>query len=456
LDDLFEMGQGENRYRLTLLKKLSQSTRPTGIKESVADFQTLSELYRKFADVLPVLELGTEGIRFYAGSVLKSRMFQLNRRVNSDRYVHAIAFITHQLYRLQDNFVDVWLNVVRSFQNTASREHKEQIFTQRKEANAKTLGLLDRLDADVLGLIRQVRQLADNEDLSDREKVKQIRSLVSASPEAAINAIRDDLMQSQFDSSYYDSLESRSLRLQNRLNPILKTVSFQACDDDPLLAAIDHFKAVDGTVSQSAPLEFLEPDEHKAVFNEDGRFRLSLYKVFLFLHIAGAIKSGNLNLALSYKYQPLDDYLIAPSRWQREKPELMERAGLNEFADPDAVLTALDKALYEQYRETNTNATSNPHLKILANGQFTIATPAKEEVQDELFGTFYPEQHVVPLPEVLFTINRHCGFLESFQHWQQSHVRHLSSPSTVLAGIMGLGCGIGVRKMAQISSNITE
>ena len=457
LDDLFEMGQGENRYRLTLLRKLSQSTRPTRIKKSVADFQTLSELYRQFADILPLLELGTEGVRYYAGSVLKSRMFQLNRRTDSDRYVHAIAFITHQLYRLQDNLVDAWLNVVRSFQNTASREHKERIFLQRKEANAKTLSLLDRLDADVVGLIRQVRQVADNVDLSDREKVEKICSLVSVSPEEAINNIRDDLTQSQSDSPYYDSLEDRSLRLQNRLNPILKAVSFQACDDDyPLLTAIGHFKAVDGAVSHSAPLEFLEPDEYKAVFREDGRFRPSLYKVFLFLHIAGAIKSGNLNLALSYKYRPLDDYLINPVRWQQEKPELMERAGLGEFADPDAVLATPDTALYEQYQKTNANAASNPHLKILANGQFTIATPAKEESHDELFGTFYPEQHIVPLPEVLFTINRHCGFLESFQHWQQSHVRQLSSPSTVLAGIMGLGCGIGVRKMAQISANITE
>lgn len=134
----------------------------------------------------------------------------------------------------------------------------------------------------------------------------------------------------------------------------------------------------------------------------------------------------------------------------------MERAGLTEFADPGIVLTALDAAIYEQYLGTNARATSNQYLKILTNGQFTIATPAKEETHNEQFGTFYPEQHIVPLPEVLFTINRHCGFLESFQHWQQSHVRQLSSPSTLFAGIMGLGCGIGVRKMAQISANITE
>lgn len=458
LDDLFEMDQGKNRYRLTLLKRLSQSTKPSKIKESVADFQVLLELYQQFSDVLPVLELGSEGIRYYAGSVIRSQIFQLTRRTDSDRYVHAIAFITHQLYRLQDNLIDAWLNVIRSFQNTASREHKEQIFMQRKESNKKTLNLLNRLDTDVLGVIRQVRLLADNEDLSDHEKIDRIRLLVDTSPEDTINDIRNDLTQSQSDKSYYDHLETRSVRLQNRLSPILKVVNFQAnADDCPLLAAIDHFKTVDGVIShKDAPLEFLDPDEYKAVFKEDGHFRPSLYKVFLFIHIANAIKAGNLNLLLSYKYRPLNDYLIAPSDWKREKHELMQRAGITEFADPDIVLKSLDLALYEQYQGTNSRAKSNPHLKILANGQFTIATPAEEETHDEQIDTFYPEQHVVPLPEVLFTVNQHCNFIENLQHWQQSHVPQLLSPSTFFAGIMGLGCGIGVRKMAQISTNITE
>ena len=45
----------------------------------------------------------------------------------------------------------------------------------------------------------------------------------------------------------------------------------------------------------------------------EDKFRVSLYKAFLFLHIMGAIKSGTLNLEHSYKYRSLDDYLISRS-----------------------------------------------------------------------------------------------------------------------------------------------
>lgn len=60
------------------------------------------------------------------------------------------------------------------------------------------------------------------------------------------------------------------------------------------------------------------------------------------------------------------------------------------------------------------------------------------------------------LAQVLETVNNHCNMLGSFEHWQQTHVRQATSHPALLAGIMGLGCGIGVRKMARTSSSVTE
>ena len=52
------------------------------------------------------------------------------------------------------------------------------------------------------------------------------------------------------------------------------------------------------------------------------------------------------------------------------------------------------------------------------------------------------------MPQVLETVNNHCGMLQSFEHWQQTHVRQTASHPALLAGIMGLGCGIGVRSLS--------
>src|SRR5208283_5021191 len=58
------------------------------------------------------------------------------------------------------------------------------------------------------------------------------------------------------------------------------------------------------------------------------------YKALLFLHVQNGIKSGALNLEHSYKYRPLDDYLIDRDRWQRAKQQLIERAGLEGSSIP--------------------------------------------------------------------------------------------------------------------------
>jgi len=109
LDDLFTTSDDQNQYRLTLLKKLSQSTKPSQVKEAITDFGTLSGLYYQLDSVISILDLGYTGIRYYAGSVIRSQIFQLQQRSEADRYIHATAFIAHQCFRIQDNLIDVFL-----------------------------------------------------------------------------------------------------------------------------------------------------------------------------------------------------------------------------------------------------------------------------------------------------------------------------------------------------------
>jgi Domain of unknown function (DUF4158) len=104
-------------YKLTLLKKLSQSTRPSKIKETITDLLVVQGLYRDFLPILCALDLNHEGVRYYAHSVIKSEIFQVTRRSSKDRYLHLIAFVTHQYFRLQDNLLDVLVNVLRSWRS---------------------------------------------------------------------------------------------------------------------------------------------------------------------------------------------------------------------------------------------------------------------------------------------------------------------------------------------------
>jgi hypothetical protein len=181
---------------------------------------------------------------------------------------------------------------------------------------------------------------------------------------------------------YYLILASKSVRLQNRVSPILKAVTFLA---EPsareLRQANEYFKLKDGAIDKMAPVEFLTPEERQAV-SRDGRFSVSLYKALLFLQVQSGIKSGTLNLEHSYKYRPLDAYLIDRDRWRRDKSLLIERAGLQAFIDPHRVLAELDEALYQQYLSTNGHIDDgdNPFIKFQKDG-FTVSTPTHQHLE---------------------------------------------------------------------------
>ena len=465
LDGLFtqEADTPYARYKLTLLKKLSQSKKPTQIKERTYDFLYISELYSNVKPLIAVLGLGYEGIRYFANAVIKSDVFQLNQRYEEDRYVHVVAFITHQYYRLQDNLVDTLLTAVKSFENGAKRDLKERCYEHRKTQPQFLKTLASSVDEKVFGFVRQIRDIM-NIDNTDAGKLALIKDLLETNQigfsdvEREWHDFKNGFNSGADDLHYYDILEERSLRLQNRVSSILKVLNFQCeAGEQPIANAIEYFKKNNGAIRNTAPLNFLEDAEQKAVAGH-GIFRPSLYKVLLFTHVAGALKSGQINLEHSYKYRSLDEYLIARNRWEVEKKDLLHRAALESFEDGKPILKQLEHALCEQYKNTNDHIQNNdnPYFKTRTSHNFTLATPKQEDESTDLLKPYFPDRRFVPVPEILSTVGAHTDFLQEFQHWQQQYAKGRAEERILYAGIIGLGCAIGIPKMSRISKLINE
>jgi len=275
-------------YKLTLLKKLSQSTRPSKIKERVGDLVLLKELFKSLQLTLNACRLNHEGIRFYATSVIKSEIFQMTRRQAEDRHLHIIAFIAYQYFRLQDNLIDVLLSSLQNYQNSALREHKEQCYLNRMRHTEAVRSLVD-IDERFLGTLSEIRTISHDEKIDDADKLEKIRTLLDANEadqsraELEISSLKEKLGNDFNANDYYLVLESRSVRIQNRVNPILKNIEFQGeSHAQDLLKAILYFKKRNGSIDKTAPVDFLKPTERDAVTENEQVSRFSLYKAFLF------------------------------------------------------------------------------------------------------------------------------------------------------------------------------
>jgi Tn3 transposase DDE domain len=95
-------------------------------------------------------------------------------------------------------------------------------------------------------------------------------------------------------------------------------------------------------------------------------------------------------------------------------------------------------------------------VKLNKDNTLTISTPKVDDADAAPLQTFFPARDYISLLEVLSTVNRYSGFLDEFQHWQQRYHRPKPPQKTFYAGIIGLGCGIGTRKIARISRQISE
>ena len=176
-------------------------------------------------------------------------------------------------------------------------------------------------------------------------------------------------------------LAAKSVKLQNRVADIVKQLDFQGDETGALLDALQSYKTKDGIIRQTAPLSFLEPPEQQAVLDEAGVIRVPLYKVFLFIKIAEAIKAGALNLQHSYKYRSLDDYLIPKPLWETHRDDYLQRADLEAVANCQQTVHTLAERLDQQYHQTNQHLRhgTNPHVHVHQDGTFHVSTPKARE-----------------------------------------------------------------------------
>lgn len=98
----------------------------------------------------------------------------------------------------------------------------------------------------------------------------------------------------------------------------------------------------------------------------------------------------------------------------------------------------------------------NPYLSINAKGIAQVSTPALEDKETEHISALLGKVGYVPILQVLSDINTATSVTHCFTHHAIKGVKSNPAMHVFFAGIIGLGCNIGIPKMAQISSGVNE
>ena len=461
LDDLLRQDD-DKQYAFRALKRYNQSLRPGNIRENLDDFNRIKSLYTMVEKPFKALDLNHEGAMYLTRFVERNKTLHLSQRIDDTRHVSLIAFIAYQYFQGHDILADILLQSVQNVKNAVQEHLKNQRAENYTKQHRAFRDTVIQAKSCLVSPLEQISSLAFNTDMSSDECLLKIREVLT-SQESPIENCRNNLLElenklqpvEQQEDAYFSALEIKSRKLQNRVSGILKSVEFTGHDE--LVKTIQYFQAKDA-LDNTAPVGFLSDNEREYLRDDNGNFRVSLYKALLFLKVAEGLKSGSLSLPYSYKYRRLNDYLIPEEQWNAKRDDYIQQAGLVDLIDIEKLLSSSGTELKQSYEKINQLILQEktPYITCRPDGAFIVRTPKLEDKETYSVSNILPHKKDISIQSVLSVISEQTGFHEQFIHDTPSMQHHNPQGNALFAALIAYGCNVGIPRMARITKGQSQ
>ncbi|GAB3343704.1 Tn3 family transposase [Marivirga atlantica] len=455
-----------NPYLLTSLKKPNQESNPNKLKETIQEFMIVADMFKHFEPILSNFSISEALVNYYAGWVIIAEQPQFNAITKDEtKYLYVLSLISYQYRIRQDLFVDIFLKGIQSFLNRVDRDIKNDFLNQKqtpikhvKESKERIVKNIEKGE----NKLNRVREILQSHQYEPNEKISLALGIIESNPDLKEQIIKEfELLENSVsqrikDEMYFEKIEKGSMRLSRRLKELFISIHFNKdASEKKIYEPVRHYQSKQGNTISIPLLTFLKDDQRKFVVNENG-VNSRLYKPLLLIEAANHIKAGSLNLKFSNNYRSINDYMIEEEIWKTDKEYLLKRSNLTSMIDFSRVIQELELKMDKQYHITNENIEQNRYISFNKNNKAVVETPKNKEVDNEFIQNLLSEDEVLPLINVLADISEATEFLDSFSHYKMKGGQLEDNKERLIAGIVALGCNIGVRKMGKITKSIGE
>lgn len=443
---------------LTLAKSLEQSEKTRKIQGAAKQLTHAQTLYDEVKPVLDQLNLTEQATHYYAHWVLKARPAQV--RQLSDRrlaHLHLMAFTKYQYFKRVDHAMALILKSIQRARNTAANKAQELQLKGRSESLA-AIGAVHQSQSRLAQVAQDLLGIAEDSRLSDAQKLQRIRSqlmdilLETEAVAGKSKAVAQYLEDSEDTAMLYAMLAEQAKGLHQRIGGLVRRLRFDPdTDDAPLLSALQAYQA-----GRPLPLAFLSKKERGTV-EVDGAVCPDRLFMVLMIRFWEGIRGGTINLEEGFNYLHINRYLIDKAIWQSDRSSLLEAAQLTPWADGENTLGNLSATLSKGYTDINQSIAegSNGYLIARPDGRYRVKTPALERGPTGYIGQRLKEEGKVAVLKILRDMEHAHPFLHLLKH-QSTQKNTESDPQVMFAGLIALGCNIGVPAMADMSIGINE
>jgi len=267
------------------------------------------------------------------------------------------------------------------------------------------------------------------------------------------------------DMDFRDLVENTFIRRRKAMLSMMRMLSFQAVQEThsglESLKYVLHLSdehgqrvrseeiVIDGKVL-TAPLEHLKRKRWKRHALTEKGINPNYYELAAFERLQDGLRSGDVAVIGSHRYQAFDDYLLSQKMWKQLKEEELTRLAVSD--DPQAYLDESQEKIADLFKKiTEVIAKKDSHLSLGDDGSLHLKRLEKE-IQPEAKATRRQLYSYVPLVEmgqIIMDVNAWTGVLDSFPHLLTDKISTGRHQSILVAALMESGMNIGPTKMAQ-------
>ena len=462
LENLLDDGRPFEHALLTKLKTISQSVQPKNISESIQNYLILRKLYLELEGVIQKLDISPEAIRYYAGWVIKAQTRTQIYEITNDykKHLYLLSFVVFQYRNYQDTLLDIFIKCVN--------QHIKKIEDAFNASKQKSSEDNNNLGESVLNgykskskTIKQARSVIYQTDLENELKINQLKKLIPEEEneqdqqvDQAANDLASNISEEASKERMFEILLEKSQALHNRVADIVKHLDFEV-NNNELSEAINYYQS-QSKVTKNAPGAHLSKDEHDAVFNGKS-FEPQLYKTMMFMQVYEEVREGGISLKNSYKYLPIEDYMMDEESWAKNRLHILKRLGLDQFADIKKLLKDLKEKLDPRYTEVNQNIITkkNKHVRFTKkNNKYILNTPAIEKPDYKGLAKLFSEFENIPILNIIQSMDACTHFSSVLKHYKVKNNKVKPANELFYAGLFALASNMGAYQLASTSVGI--
>ena len=455
LTGLLEDAQG--LYAITRLKRDPRDFSAREMGREIDRGDQIHDLYEVAKKLLPHLDISNENIKYYASLITYYSVFRLKQLDEQIVHLYLLCFVYHRYQKLHDNLLTGLIHHVRRYTDAAKSAAKEQMYEHQMEDNENLLKA------------GHVLKLFTDDSISERTPFQDVRAKAFAilEPQKIASIAEHLTTTARFDETalQWEHIDGLAHQFKRHLRPILLAVEVTASPGHtPLINAIQFLQGTFGkgrslgqASPQAIPPRFVPAPAKRYLYAQDehGHRRLlpDRYEFLVYRLLRNGLEAGDIFCRDSVRFRSFEDDLVDDQRWQEKRPHLADM-GLASLQQPIREhLAELATRLEARLTEVNQRIASgeNEHFELIRRGRqvrWTLRYPrGSEPVNHPLFEVL-PQ---VDIGDVLHFVNRHCPFMQAFEHVLGRYAKQDVDDRMIIACLIAWGTNTGLHRMAHIS-----